>query len=91
MTRETPAGGADGAMAALAYFRKVAELDATVTYRVGKSPDELTADLVLDKATRKPVVPEGSQADPLALTAAGKIVRLREEQGAWPENGVKAS
>jgi hypothetical protein len=78
-------------MAILAYFRKVAELDATVTYRVGNSPDDLAVDPVLDKATRKAVVPEDPRADPLALAVAGKIVRLWKERGVWPENGVRAS
>ncbi len=78
-------------MAILLYFRKDEELDATVRYRVGPSIEELTVDLVLDKATGEVAAGPGQRVDRLALSVAGNIVRLWRERGTWPENGVKAS
>ena len=77
-------------MAILAYFEKTAEDPATVSYRWGDGPDQLDRELVMDKATSRPV--PGDQ-DPTIqyMAVVRKVFALRETSGRWPERGMTAS
>jgi hypothetical protein len=77
-------------MAAMAYFRKMRENDASVFYAYGSNVQSLTSELIFDKGSRQPNV----TADDLGYTgrkAAGKIVELYQERGEWPEKGSSVS
>lgn len=77
-------------MGMLAYFEKISEEEATVSYRVGNSPTNMPNIIRLDKATHR-VLPIDGRVTPYLLAAAQKIARYQRDNGIWPARGVKAS
>lgn len=77
-------------MGMLAYFEKISEEETTVSYRVGDSPNNMPHIIRLDNATRR-IIPTQGRVPPYLLSAALKITRCRQDDGAWPSRGVKTS
>ncbi|MEW2138885.1 hypothetical protein AB0892_20185 [Streptomyces sp. NPDC005409] len=77
-------------MAAIAYFRKIAETEDLVEYQFGDAPDNLERRLTMDKASRTSTVHD-AQIDHTFLKASRKLNALRVERGGWPERGMSVS
>lgn len=76
-------------MATSAYFDKISETDAQVSYRCGSDPDHMTLEVVIDKVTGSVVpTPEPGR---LALKAATKALKMFRERGEWPDKGASIS
>ncbi len=82
--------GRGGCVAALVYFRKVAETGRLVTYLFGEDPECLGRRLTVDKESRTSTV-QDARVDHTFLKASQKLKVLYAERGAWPERGMSAS
>ncbi|MGW7457618.1 hypothetical protein [Streptomyces sp. NPDC054797] len=77
-------------MAAIAYFRKIAETEELVEYQFGDDPANLERRLTMDKASRTSTV-QDAQVDYTFLKASRKLNALHMERGVWPERGMSVS
>lgn len=76
----------DGRMAISLVFLRTREDDSQLEYAFGESPTSLDRYLVIDKQTKKSW-PTDDQQDLHFHAAAGKIFRLENRDGTWPERG----
>ncbi|WP_158745240.1 hypothetical protein [Streptomyces sp. NRRL S-1448] len=77
-------------MAALVYFRKIAEDADAVVYLFGEDASEMTRQLVMDKGNHRSRSGDGN-VDYAFLKASRKISSMRDRASEWPERGMSAS
>ncbi|WP_310724768.1 hypothetical protein [Streptomyces sp. N2A] len=77
-------------MAALVFFRKIAEEAGTVVYAFGEDSSEMTRQLIMDKGNRRSRSGDGN-VDHSFLKASRKINSMYDRASEWPERGMSAS
>ncbi|MER6309970.1 hypothetical protein ACWCXK_29800 [Streptomyces sp. NPDC001739] len=77
-------------MAALVYFRKIAEDADVVVYSFGEDASEMTRQLIVDKRNRRSRSDDGS-VDHSFLKASRKINSMYDRASEWPDCGMSAS
>ncbi|MFG3117615.1 hypothetical protein ACGF4C_24885 [Streptomyces sp. NPDC048197] len=77
-------------MAALVYFRKIAEDVDAVVYLFGEDASGMTRKLIMDKGNRRAWSGDGN-VDYAFLKASRRISSMRDRASEWPERGMSAS